>query len=703
MQKPLRARSAWVIAVVASAVATGAAAQGLADDPAWRVEQRFRLFKHEDAPKFGPAPKVSEVEQRLDDLGRATEEDLRVGFVGAPDTADKHRVASYQAVRDLMAAKLDGQPLFKATHWSVSGSYADKNLEKKVRQYDGRMLTKPYAVRAGFPTLQGWTCTWSLTGETLAPLPCEAAVVVPFERDKPALVNVKAVSATGTPRTIALIARLDVDTDPAGAAADAHRLIVKDRLIVGFGESYAAGEGDPDKPTDWRDIDDGAILKAWREDSYDLSERWWHDRRVIGSPDAKPDAKGIKPAEWWDPYCHRSLWGQHAQAALLYSARHPQQAVTFVSFACAGAKVFDGLVARQVKPPGDIEFGVSGKRDDNLAQVEQFLRLVCPTYVRTAPGAAGLQTLLLDATDEERKLAASTQLTCGESTARRRPDVVLVSLGGNDVGFGGAIFDAVIPDTPKTPAQLGILPLLRDAIGTLPPQVVNNTIERRLPALYGIMREALRRAVGASSRDTDVMFIQTAYIDPLHDRRGGICEGFEANRAFTVFRGVPPDRYVPPRARWAFELTREESLNVAEALHGPLNARIAAGAGGNWYVADRFVPITKQHGWCALGESHPTDATVGLPYFDVTPAEPGKYAWARFNPRTDWNAYAPRARYIRTPNDAVLTQVGSRKPLLAIFPLGPLTAAGGAFHPTAEAYHLMAYELADRIERGPGP
>ena len=75
--------------------------------------------------------------------------------------------------------------------------------------------------------------------------------------------------------------------------------------------------------------------------------------------------------------------------------------------------------------------------------------------------------------------------------------------------------------------------------------------------------------------------------------------------------------------------------------------------------------------------------------------------WEPFNP-ADWQAYAPRQRWFRTPNDAFLTahtHAGGQIPLLDI--LQPAIAAlyGGAFHPTAQGHAIVADHVMPHARR----
>jgi hypothetical protein len=86
---------------------------------------------------------------------------------------------------------------------------------------------------------------------------------------------------------------------------------VQDLLVVSLGDSMASGEGNPDVPVQI-DLDGNAIIPL-------------------------PTAPN-----WTDKRCHRSQRSGHARAAKTLEWEH--RSVTFLSFACSGARVVGGVV-----------------------------------------------------------------------------------------------------------------------------------------------------------------------------------------------------------------------------------------------------------------------------------------------------------------------------------------------------------------------
>ena len=99
---------------------------------------------------------------------------------------------------------------------------------------------------------------------------------------------------------------------------------VRDLLIVGLGDSFASGEGNPDVPV--------------KLDEQKRSQNLYPTR-------AKDGAQGS--ALWLDRLCHRSLYSYQLRAAMQVAIENPQVSVTFLGHACSGAAVDKGLIGPQ--------------------------------------------------------------------------------------------------------------------------------------------------------------------------------------------------------------------------------------------------------------------------------------------------------------------------------------------------------------------
>ena len=113
---------------------------------------------------------------------------------------------------------------------------------------------------------------------------------------------------------------------------------VRDVFIVGLGDSFGSGEGNPDKPV---------ALSSTRAADYGLDPQ---GREFLGFPTraGKWTIMGdadfrAKAAQWMSRSCHRSLYSYQARVALQLALENSQRAITFVGFACAGSEVIAGL------------------------------------------------------------------------------------------------------------------------------------------------------------------------------------------------------------------------------------------------------------------------------------------------------------------------------------------------------------------------
>ena len=106
--------------------------------------------------------------------------------------------------------------------------------------------------------------------------------------------------------------------------------------------------------------------------------------------------------------CHRSLYGYQLRTALALAIENTQIAVTFLPLACSGATIESGL------------FGSQGASD-------------CPPSGRCAGTVPPQIEQLQDVLDKARKQMPSRKL-----------DLVLLTVGANDIKFAGLVADVII-------------------------------------------------------------------------------------------------------------------------------------------------------------------------------------------------------------------------------------------------------------------
>ena len=115
----------------------------------------------------------------------------------------------------------------------------------------------------------------------------------------------------------------------------------RDILIVSLGDSYAAGEGNPDKAGE----PDETMIKYAEKKSGGALENIAEDMKIItGSiPNVTPE---LEFAEWQEPLAHRSYLSGHSLAAERSEGRYSgfHLVSTFLPLARSGAKSDEGLI-----------------------------------------------------------------------------------------------------------------------------------------------------------------------------------------------------------------------------------------------------------------------------------------------------------------------------------------------------------------------
>lgn len=121
---------------------------------------------------------------------------------------------------------------------------------------------------------------------------------------------------------------LDISLETADGAVTSttRRIEPRDWLIVSLGDSMASGEGNPDRPGSY---------------SFEIKSK----RRVDWLWNADFKIKERRRVGWKDRRCHRSARGGHALYARDLESADPHTSVTFLSLACSGAKLTEGLLA----------------------------------------------------------------------------------------------------------------------------------------------------------------------------------------------------------------------------------------------------------------------------------------------------------------------------------------------------------------------
>lgn len=451
------------------------------------------------------------------------------------------------------------------------------------------------------------------------------------------------------------VASVDVSSGSDPTQRVQTEIQVRDIFVAGLGDSIASGEGNPDRPLALSD--EGFCFRSYLGAAggqyYRPSRAGFKGGRACEAPDTLANWQRYS-ALWFDSPCHRSLYSYQTRTALALAVRYTHVAVTFLPLACTGASISDGLLGSQ------------RARE-------------CP------PGKTGVCNTSVNAQLAELREALT-------AARKRQPDrtldLVLLSVGANDVYFSGLVADVIV-DTATERAlfrRSGVMASVDDS---------RDALTRELPQNFVKLREALKLLVGGDL--SHVVYV--SYANPALADGGVPCRGGRAG--FDIHPSFNAD---PQRLARVSTFVDTEFLPQLKGL-----ATCTRGALCRDPEADRMTFVDSHqaafadHGFCAHSGNDPE--------FDRTCfAENGQ----SFNPdivtaasqpmlcgrsASEYRAYLPRARWVRDANDSYFAAMTYPQGLPAASQptdihdatWGVLSAVyGGAVHPSAEGHAAMA-------------
>ena len=447
----------------------------------------------------------------------------------------------------------------------------------------------------------------------------------------------------------------NVSVEVSGKTIARSKIQVRDLLIVGMGDSFGSGEGNPDIPVRFsreRTADYGSPSKEIRLAGYPARVGSW----------SKIGDKGFiaNNAQWLDQACHRSLYSHQLRVALQLAIEDPHRAVTFIGFACSGAEVTKGLFLRYKgnewvpNPP-------------EVSQISAVAQAQCggrSAALKQYPEAYHMRGLIPD-------LKGGLQLYKCDRRHARKIDLILVSIGGNDIGFARLVANAVLR---------------------------NKSVLKRLGGWFGQVHTKLDVAAPMQNLDARYKALHRAFHNVLHvpwsqnDRI--ILTAYPPLALLGDGRTPCPDGRIGMDVLPAFSLDSKRARDgedVSERLYQIMRAHAKK---RRWTFASAHREAFFGHGICAGYQ----DLAVRSANELRMPRKLNGY-WDPYNP-ADYRAYVPRKRWFRTPNDAFLTGnfhvTGSllrsvlQSQSLRWTQLLLASTYSGAFHPTAEGHAAIA-------------
>lgn len=448
---------------------------------------------------------------------------------------------------------------------------------------------------------------------------------------------------------------LSVRVEVGGIAVASTEIKVRDLFVVGLGDSFGSGEGNPDVPVRFSPERTVAYGKA------SASEDLGGYPARVGAWKQVGDATFVDGnARWLDQACHRSLYSHQFRAALELAVEDPHRAVTFAGFACSGAEVTWGLFLRYkgnewVPHPPD------------LSQISAAADAQCGK--RDAPEVDMPEAYHMHGVIPE-LMGGLTLSKCPYEKARKI-DLLLMSVGGNDIGFARLVANAVLSDE-------SLVRSLGGWFGQVHGNAESQELLTRLDQRYKAMNRAAHGILHVPWDESD-RIILTAYPPfALLDDTGNMCR--DGSAGMEVFS--------------EFKITQKAALSsswLADKLDQVME-KSAEGLG--WSYADAHRKTFVGRGVCA-GHTNGLGPLVD----DLRMPRRKDGVWQPYNP-AHYEPYASRLRWFRTPNDAFLTgnfhAAGSvmQKVLklqsFSWFQVLLAATYGGAFHPTAEGQAAMA-------------
>lgn len=489
------------------------------------------------------------------------------------------------------------------------------------------------------------SCAWNFDdGESTAQqttAPCDEEVRLRVAYGRPTTAAVDIVLPDGTAQRVVT------------------EILIRDVLIAGMGDSVAAGEGNPDRAVR---LSDGGFcfrrfLGGGRSEYYRPGRDGFTGNKSC-TGESGEDARASRDwarqsARWESGACHRSLYGYQMRTALALAVESPHLAVTYLPLACSGATIATGFLGSQ---------GIQECPSPGTSAA-------CPTTVRS-------------------QISQLTELMASAHRQRadRALDLVLLTIGANDILFSGLVGNVIIQSTTERT-------LFSQHIATVADS--QRILDSRLPADFVKLRAALKPLVGGNmARVVFVSYANPALTGPETLCPGGL-DGFDVHPAFGIDGG---------RLREVAEFVNRQFLPKIKALalcdgttlcRDPKNDRMT--------FADSHLAAFATHGFCVRSNDDPEfDRRCFSPEgksFNANPATAATDPMACHESASEYRPYASRARWVRTANDSYFTAMSYPQGLSAMTQpsnihdatWGILSAVyGGAVHPTAEGHAAIA-------------
>lgn len=480
---------------------------------------------------------------------------------------------------------------------------------------------------------------------------------------------------------------------------------VEDVFVVAMGDSFISGESNPDRPVTFsaaREMIYDPVMANAREDktaqakppaaanSFGLaSADDQFDPKSLPRRKMEDEEKGLiyrassaefqaafdkRGAQWLSADCHRSQYGYPFRVGIQMTMENRHRAVTLVSLACSGAEVvnlfLDHDARERTSEPGGAK---------SPAQLDQLADLICRNGAKGRTQGASYTLPSYKSGSTSISMQTVGKQWCPPEARKRAIDLVLLSIGGNDVGFGAL---AMYASTESARDLAPIASLIGGEIrfGPEVSRAYLGVLDKRIKAV----RDALSEGFGVDP----ARVLQNAYEPIQYDEAGTFCGALP-----TLGMDVHPSLKVS-KARlqevsdFAGELQKRLECVSSAKSRRDCPAGLATGAGtGFRFISDHIADFSKR-GICAR---EPTRVLIDQIAMKMPRRSKVNDDFEPYSPAAAL-PYAHRWRLIHNPNDAFLTANTHREGISPFDILQPAYAAlySGAFHPTAEGHAIVA-------------
>ncbi len=567
----------------------------------------------------------------------------------------------------------------------------------------------------------GQTCQWTFAGAV--PAGAAATFVAATQR----ALNGGPTTVSGDCREL----RIVVPSDPNDAKSVAGKATVtrtmegaqasvtvtpKDRLVIGFGDSFTSGEGNPELTAHFSGAPwQGGNLPARARDPASLTD---NDTR----------------AQWTDRWCHRSVYSWQIRTALAAALTDPRQSFTILPYGCSGATIPEGILYgyNGVEWSQASDRGIVGSRSEvGLAYQEicqpQAFRSYCVSGAswcgRTEPPTAS-QEQALGFYETAGSGLRHAVMRCGPNNAfKRAADALLIDIGINDVGFTGWAAAIILQDPGLRLVTHAAAPCFDGTANCTTTQKLFATLGRRYDLLRTVLVQNMLPDFGIDPSHV----IVAVYPPALENENGVFCP--QGNSGLTIatlpsrnpFASACSGSILAGGALAEYPESDQVERNVEEA-RVKLNESLVAFAlkPPAFDVVTAYTSGYAKRGVCATTDpqSRPSGGDACFTVTDLAnlgcdpSAEsthlpraeaggcPGVTTFLPFQP-TQFEPYRSRARLFRTMNDVFLAINQRPQYYLDENAFGVLDlsgrATGGAFHPTAEGHAMIANDAVTEL------